>query len=225
MRFLDFGKRVVFAAFDGGEITTDAGVLLLRERARRIRLFERMAACFTDRRDPARAVHTLPALLSQRVAGASPWATKTSTITTPCATIRRASSSPTAAARRPRLPAKRRRRWPANRRSTASSTHGTPATAGTIRYPPTSRNSPTCSSPCSSTPTGRRPHASPSISTPPTWRPTGARRTPSSTATTNTAASCRSTSSATAISSSPSSDPPTSTAPGARATRSAASSG
>ena len=46
MRFADYGKRVVFAAFDGGEITSDAGVLLLRERARRIRLFERMAGCF-----------------------------------------------------------------------------------------------------------------------------------------------------------------------------------
>ena len=43
MRFSDFGKRVVFAAFDGGEITSDAGVLLLREQSRRIRLFERMA--------------------------------------------------------------------------------------------------------------------------------------------------------------------------------------
>ena len=50
MRFADYGKRVVFAAFDGGEITSDAGVLLLRERARRIRLFERMAGCFTDHR-------------------------------------------------------------------------------------------------------------------------------------------------------------------------------
>ena len=38
MRFVDYGKRVVFAAFDGGEITSDAGVLLLREQARRIRL-------------------------------------------------------------------------------------------------------------------------------------------------------------------------------------------
>ena len=37
MRFADYGKRVVFAAFDGGEITSDAGVLLLRERARRMR--------------------------------------------------------------------------------------------------------------------------------------------------------------------------------------------
>ena len=96
MRFSDFGKRVVFAAFDGGEITSDAGVLLLREQARRIRLFERMADCFSDRRDPTRTVHTLPALLAQRVAGiALVW--KTSTITTPCATIRRASSSPIAA--------------------------------------------------------------------------------------------------------------------------------
>ena len=38
MRFADYGKRVVFAAFDGGEITSDAGVLLLP-----VRLFERMA--------------------------------------------------------------------------------------------------------------------------------------------------------------------------------------
>ena len=46
MRFSDFGKRCVFAAFDGGEITSNAGVLLLREQARRIRLFERMADGF-----------------------------------------------------------------------------------------------------------------------------------------------------------------------------------
>ena len=69
MRFADYGKRVVFAAFDGGEITSDAGVLLLRERARRIRLFERMAGCFTDHRDRERLTHTLPALLAQRVRG------------------------------------------------------------------------------------------------------------------------------------------------------------
>ena len=69
MRFADYGKRVVFAAFDGGEITSDAGVLLLRERARRIRLFERMAGCFTDHRDRERLIHTLPALLAQRVCG------------------------------------------------------------------------------------------------------------------------------------------------------------
>ena len=35
MRFADYGKRVVFAAFDGGEIMASAGVLLLREQTRR----------------------------------------------------------------------------------------------------------------------------------------------------------------------------------------------
>ena len=69
MRFADYGKRVVFAAFDGGEITSDAGVLLLREQARRIHLFERMAGCFTDHRDRERLTHALPALLAQRVCG------------------------------------------------------------------------------------------------------------------------------------------------------------
>ena len=69
MRFSNFGKRVVFAAFDGGEITSDAGVPLLRERARRIHLFERMAGCFTDHRDQERRTHALPALLAQWVCG------------------------------------------------------------------------------------------------------------------------------------------------------------
>ena len=31
MRFGDFGRRVVFAAFDGGAITSDAGLLVFRE--------------------------------------------------------------------------------------------------------------------------------------------------------------------------------------------------
>ena len=69
MRFADYGKQVVFAAFDGGEITSDAGVLLLREQARRIHLFEHMAGCFTDHRDRERLTHALPALLAQRVCG------------------------------------------------------------------------------------------------------------------------------------------------------------
>ena len=38
MRFADYCNRVVFAAFDGGEITSEAGVLLRREQAGRIRL-------------------------------------------------------------------------------------------------------------------------------------------------------------------------------------------
>ena len=69
MRFTDFGSRTVLAAFDGGEITSDAGVLLLRERAKQIKLFDRMAACFTDYRDMRRVKYHLPTLLAQRVCG------------------------------------------------------------------------------------------------------------------------------------------------------------
>jgi hypothetical protein len=37
--------------FDGSTITSDAGVLLLVEVDKRIKLLERFAECFTDQRD------------------------------------------------------------------------------------------------------------------------------------------------------------------------------
>ena len=64
MQFSDFGPRKVIAAFDGGEITSDAGVLLLRQCERRLRLSSRMAACFEDHRDGARVRHSLADLLN-----------------------------------------------------------------------------------------------------------------------------------------------------------------
>ena len=68
MEFSQFGSRAVLVAFDGGEITSDAGVLLLREAARRSNLFSRMAGCFEDHRDASRLRHSLADLLHQRVA-------------------------------------------------------------------------------------------------------------------------------------------------------------
>jgi hypothetical protein len=62
------GRRVV-ADFDGGEITTDGGALLLREADLRSRITERFAACFDDARCPARAQHSVLAMLRQRVHG------------------------------------------------------------------------------------------------------------------------------------------------------------
>jgi hypothetical protein len=59
----------VVAAFDGGRITSDAGVLLLREVAAGKRLFEWMAACVPDPRDPAMIEHDQPTMLAQRVLG------------------------------------------------------------------------------------------------------------------------------------------------------------
>jgi hypothetical protein len=64
MQFSDFGRRRVLAAFDGGEITSDAGGLLLREAASRLNLWSRMARYVDDHRDPARVPYHLPDLLA-----------------------------------------------------------------------------------------------------------------------------------------------------------------
>ncbi len=65
------GRKVV-GAFDGGAITSDAGCLLLRQTDRAIGLIDRVVACFSDRRNPARVVHSLHSLLSQRIMGLAP---------------------------------------------------------------------------------------------------------------------------------------------------------
>jgi hypothetical protein len=61
--------RSVVAAFDGGEITSDAGALLLGQADRAIRLTERFAACFTDARTAGLVEHEVGTLLLQRVVG------------------------------------------------------------------------------------------------------------------------------------------------------------
>ena len=67
MQFEGFDGRKVVAAFDGGAITSDAGALLLRETDKAIRLFDRIAGCFIDRRDPHCTVHEVRTLVAQRV--------------------------------------------------------------------------------------------------------------------------------------------------------------
>ena len=57
------------AAFDGGSITSNAGALLLRGIDRSIGLFDRVAACFTDRRDPRLTEHSVHTLVAQRITG------------------------------------------------------------------------------------------------------------------------------------------------------------
>jgi hypothetical protein len=67
---LDFegfdGHRVV-ASFDGGAITSDAGALLLRHTDKAICLFDRVAACFSDGRDPGLVVHQVRTMVGQRI--------------------------------------------------------------------------------------------------------------------------------------------------------------
>ena len=62
-------RRRVTAAFDGGAITSNAGALLLREIDRFIGLFDRVAACFTDHRDPRLTQHSVRTLVAQRITG------------------------------------------------------------------------------------------------------------------------------------------------------------
>jgi hypothetical protein len=61
--------RPVVASFDGGAITSDAGALLLGATDRMLGLTRRLAACFTDSRDPAYTEHTVETLVMQRVVG------------------------------------------------------------------------------------------------------------------------------------------------------------
>ena len=51
------GRQVV-AAFDGGEVTSDAGALLLGATDRAIGLVARFAACFADGRAQAQVEHS-----------------------------------------------------------------------------------------------------------------------------------------------------------------------
>ena len=67
--FADHFSRRVVANFDGARMTSDGGSLLLRRTERRIRLLERVAACFRDGRDPVRVEHTVGEMLAQRIYG------------------------------------------------------------------------------------------------------------------------------------------------------------
>jgi Transposase DDE domain group 1 len=61
------GQREIVAAFDGGRITSDGGVLLLGEVDRRRRIVGRFAACFDDARECGQVEHSVEELLRQRV--------------------------------------------------------------------------------------------------------------------------------------------------------------
>lgn len=65
--FQDLGTRQVVARFDGGDITSDAGGLLLREVEAKFRFIEQFSRCFTDHREPDLIEHSLLDLLKQRV--------------------------------------------------------------------------------------------------------------------------------------------------------------
>jgi hypothetical protein len=63
------GRRVIEADFSGGDLSSDGGLLLLRQVDRRIGLTRAAAAVLPDPRDPERIRHGLREMLAQRVYG------------------------------------------------------------------------------------------------------------------------------------------------------------
>jgi hypothetical protein len=61
------GRRVVEGRFDGGSMTSDAGVMLLSATDRRIGLIDAAARCIADPRDPLLITHAVRDMLRQRV--------------------------------------------------------------------------------------------------------------------------------------------------------------
>ena len=61
------GAKKIIAQFDGGLLSSDAGVLVLREVEQRLRVAERMAACIADPRAPEQITHTLADIICFRL--------------------------------------------------------------------------------------------------------------------------------------------------------------
>jgi hypothetical protein len=64
-----FGRRVIEADFSGGDLSSDGGLLLLRQVDRHLGLSRAAAAAIPDPRDPERIRHSLHDLLAQRLYG------------------------------------------------------------------------------------------------------------------------------------------------------------
>src|SRR5271154_3030231 len=60
-------RKKVAAAFDGGRISSDGGVMLLAQADRRLDIAERLARVIPDGRDPDRVTHLLPDILRARI--------------------------------------------------------------------------------------------------------------------------------------------------------------
>jgi len=64
-----FGRRMIEADFSGGDLSSDGGLLLLRQIDRHLGLSRAAAAAIPDPRDPARIRHGLSDMLAQRLYG------------------------------------------------------------------------------------------------------------------------------------------------------------
>jgi Transposase DDE domain group 1 len=60
-------RKKVTAAFDGGRITSDGGVMLLAQAERRLGIADQLARMIPDERDADRVIHLLPDILRARI--------------------------------------------------------------------------------------------------------------------------------------------------------------
>lgn len=67
--FQDLGARQVVADFSGGALSSDGGVLLLREVDAQLGLTQTLAGCFGDQRQQVFVDHSVRQLLAQRIYG------------------------------------------------------------------------------------------------------------------------------------------------------------
>jgi hypothetical protein len=69
LEFEPFKRRRVEANFEGGDVSSDGGLLLLRQLESRLGLLDAVAKVLADPRDPGRVKHELVDMLRQRVFG------------------------------------------------------------------------------------------------------------------------------------------------------------
>jgi hypothetical protein len=61
------GRKKITAAFDGGRLTSDGGVMLLAAAEQRLKLADRLAAAIRDPRDPTRVTHAMADIVRARI--------------------------------------------------------------------------------------------------------------------------------------------------------------
>lgn len=67
--FSSLGRKKIQADFKGGQLTSDAGALLLREVDKRLGLVDAINNCIPDPRNPFYTVHAQRTMLAQRILG------------------------------------------------------------------------------------------------------------------------------------------------------------
>jgi hypothetical protein len=67
LKFPSVRGKKIFADFEGGVVTSDAGLLLLRETERMVGITDRLSRCIADKRDHRYIDHSIRELMTQRI--------------------------------------------------------------------------------------------------------------------------------------------------------------